>query len=279
MRNHARTRTLGVLLIGDVFGRPGRSAVARHLPEIKALSGADFVIANGENAAAGVGITPEVAGELFKAGVDVITTGNHVWRHVKEIAPFMEERKTLLRPLNYPPGAPGRGFGIYPTAGGTRIGVMNLQGRVFMEDLDCPFRSADAVLDIARLGRDADLWIVDLHAEASSEKMAMALHLDGRVTAVVGTHTHVPTADHRVLKQGTGFITDVGMTGCYDSIIGMRADTVMPKFVTKMPTRFEPAGGEAMLCGVLIRADAVTGRCQEMIPVRVGEGLSVRCSF
>ncbi|MEO5344923.1 MAG: YmdB family metallophosphoesterase [Magnetococcus sp. YQC-9] len=242
--------------------------------QTKAVLGADFVIANGENAASGVGITPEVAGELYKAGVDVITTGNHVWRHLKEIAPFMEDRRTLLRPLNYPPGVPGRGYGIFVTPGGVRIGVVNLLGRVFMEDLDCPFRTVDALLDTIRLGRDADLLIVDMHAEASSEKMALGWHLDGRVTAVVGTHTHVPTADHRLLKQGTGFVTDVGMTGCYDSIIGMRIDTVMPKFLTKLPTRFEPAGGEAMLCGVLIRADAVTGRCLEMVPVRVGEGLS-----
>ncbi|MBF0340651.1 MAG: TIGR00282 family metallophosphoesterase [Magnetococcales bacterium] len=269
---------MGVLLIGDIFGRPGRRALACHLAALKAASGAEFVIANGENAAAGVGITPDVADELFKVGVDVITTGNHVWRH-KEILPVLADHKRILRPLNYPPGAPGRGMGIFTTAGGVRIGVLNLQGRVFMEDLDCPFRVADAVLDANRLGRDADLWIVDMHAEATSEKMALALHLDGRVTAVVGTHTHVPTADHRVLKQGAGFVTDVGMTGCYDSIIGMRADTVMPKFLTKMPTRFEPATGEAMLCAVLIRADVQTGRCLTIQPARKGVGLTESDSF
>ncbi|MBF0614376.1 MAG: TIGR00282 family metallophosphoesterase [Magnetococcales bacterium] len=269
---------MGVLVIGDIFGRPGRRAVQRHLGELKEATGAEFVIANAENAAAGVGITPDVAEELFKAGVDVITSGNHIWRH-KEIFPVLTDQKRLLRPLNYPPGVMGRGFGIYATTSGVRIGVMNLQGRVFMEEIDCPFRMADAVLDANRLGRDADLWIVDIHAEASSEKMALALHLDGRVTAVIGTHTHVPTADHRVLKGGAGFMTDVGMTGCYDSIIGMRSDTVLPKFLTKLPTRFEPATGEAMLCAVLVRADVQTGRCVEIFPARIGIGLSASYSF
>ncbi|MBF0270552.1 MAG: TIGR00282 family metallophosphoesterase [Magnetococcales bacterium] len=269
---------MGVLVIGDIFGRPGRRAIARHLEALKTASGAEFVIANGENAAAGVGITPDVADELFKAGVDVITSGNHIWRH-KEIQVALADQKRLLRPLNFPPGAPGRGFGVFTSRSGARIGVLNLQGRVFMEDLDCPFRAADAVLDANRLGRDVDLWIVDMHAEASSEKTALAFHLDGRVTAVVGTHTHVPTADHRVLKQGTGFITDVGMTGCYDSIIGMQAETVMPRFLTKLPTRFEPATGEGMLCAVLVRADFQTGRCQTIIPARVGAGLSESYSF
>lgn len=275
-RNHAHPYV--VLLLGDIFGRPGRRAVARHLAAIKDHFQVDFVIANGENSAAGVGITPDVANELFKAGVDVITTGNHVWRH-KEILPFMEDQKRILRPLNFPPGTPGRGYGVYQGVDGVRVGVMNLQGRVFMEALDCPFRSADTLLETVRLGRDADLWIVDMHAEATSEKMAMGLHLDGRVTAVLGTHTHVPTADHRILPQGAGFITDVGMTGSYDSIIGMRADTVMPKLLSKMATRFEPATGEAMLCGAVITADAVTGRCLSLVPLRVGVGLSVSHSF
>ncbi|MBF0438386.1 MAG: TIGR00282 family metallophosphoesterase [Magnetococcales bacterium] len=267
-----------VLLIGDVFGRPGRRAVARHLADLKASCGADFVIANGENAAAGVGITPDVAAELFKAGVDVITTGNHVWRH-KEILSTIESQKRILRPLNYPPGTPGAGYGVFQSANGVRVGVMNLLGRVFMESLDCPFRAADAILDANPLGREVDLWIVDMHAEASSEKIAMGFYLDGRVTAVLGTHTHIPTADHRILKQGTGFITDVGMTGCYDSIIGMRVDSVMPKFLSKMPTRFEPAMGDAMVCGAVIKADRNTGRCLAIAPVRVGTGLSECHSF
>ncbi|MEO5330917.1 MAG: TIGR00282 family metallophosphoesterase [Magnetococcus sp. YQC-5] len=273
-----QARQIVVVLIGDIFGRPGRRAIVRHLAAIKAKCQVDFVIANGENAAAGVGVTPEVAEELFKAGVDVMTTGNHIWRH-KEIHAIIGDQKRLLRPLNFPPGTPGRGYGVFQSANGVRVGVMNLQGRVFMDALDCPFRAADQLLDTVRLGRDADLWIVDMHAEASSEKMAMGLHLDGRVTAVVGTHTHIPTADHRILHKGTGFITDVGMTGCYDSIIGMRPDTVMPKILYKMPTRFEPATGEAMLCGVVIKADGVTGRCLSMTPLRVGTGLSESYSF
>ncbi|MBF0178870.1 MAG: TIGR00282 family metallophosphoesterase [Magnetococcales bacterium] len=267
-----------VLMIGDIFGKPGRRALARYLPEVKATHGVDFVIANGENAAAGVGITPDVAMDLLGAGVDMLTTGNHVWRH-KEILSIMEDNRRILRPLNFPPGTPGRGYGVYQSTNGARIGVMNLQGRVFMEALDCPFRTADQLLDQVRLGRDVDIWLVDMHAEASSEKMALACHLDGRVTAIFGTHTHVPTADHRVLRQGTGFITDVGMTGCYDSVIGMSAVSVMPKFLTKMPTRFEAAMGDAMLCGALIRADATTGRCLAIAPLRMGAGLAESHSF
>ncbi|MBF0624015.1 MAG: TIGR00282 family metallophosphoesterase [Magnetococcales bacterium] len=261
------------MLIGDVVGKAGRRAVQEHLGAIvKARGGVDLVIANGENSAAGLGITPKIASELFRVGVDVITTGNHVWRR-QEVFGFLDTDQRILRPQNYPPGAPGRGLLVMETASGARVAVLNLLGRVFMDPMDCPFRAADAVLEGMTLGRDVNAIIVDFHAEATSEKVAMGHYLDGRVSAVLGTHTHVPTADHRILPGGTGFQCDVGMVGDFDSVIGMGVETVLPRFLTGLPTRFEPAEGPATLCATLVRVDARSGRCRGVEPLRGGATL------
>ncbi|WP_143814945.1 TIGR00282 family metallophosphoesterase [Magnetofaba australis] len=264
--------TVRILIFGDVVGRPGRRALKEHLPTLRKTHCADAVIVNGENAAAGIGVTPDTAEELFAAGADLITSGNHVWRY-RDIHEYMGRQRRLLRPMNYPPGAPGHGHGVFQTDGGVRIGVLNLIGRVFMEPVDCPFRAADAFLDKISLGREADVIIVDMHAEATSEKVAMGRYLDGRVSAVVGTHTHIPTADHRVLAGGCGYMTDLGMTGCYESVIGMELDSVLPRFTSKLPSRFEAAQGEASISGALIVVNRRTGRCESIQPVRRGPDL------
>ncbi|MBF0368625.1 MAG: TIGR00282 family metallophosphoesterase [Magnetococcales bacterium] len=264
--------TVSILMLGDVVGRPGRRAVREHLAGVRKKLGVDAVIANGENAAAGIGITPATAKELFTSGVDFITTGNHVWRH-REVLPYLDQEVRLIRPRNYPPGAPGRGYGVFQIREGVRIGVLNLQGRVFMDPVDCPFRSADSLLKEVVMGRDLQGIIVDFHAEATSEKVAMGFHLDGRVSAVLGTHTHIPTADGRVLPGGTAYQTDIGMTGCYDSVIGMRSEGIIERFLTCLPRKFEPVHGNGMLTGALVRLDAKTGRCQEIRPLRRGAGL------
>ncbi|MEO5339994.1 MAG: TIGR00282 family metallophosphoesterase [Magnetococcus sp. MYC-9] len=262
-----------ILMIGDVFGKAGRRALELHLGPLKEAHGLDLVIANGENSAGGIGITPSVARELFQVGVDVITSGNHVWRY-KEIFDYIEANNHLLRPMNYPAGTPGKGFVLLTTLSKIRVAVVNLLGRVFMEPLDCPFQAADRFLERVRLGRDVDAIIVDMHAEASSEKGAMGYHLDGRVSAVLGTHTHVPTADHQILPGGTAFQTDVGMTGCYRSIIGMKPETVLPRFLKQMPTHFEQAQGEGTLCGVIVTLARENGLCREIQPVRLGSQLA-----
>ncbi|MBF0460138.1 MAG: TIGR00282 family metallophosphoesterase [Magnetococcales bacterium] len=262
-----------ILFIGDVFGKSGRRALDLHLGRLKKAYPLDMVIANGENGAGGIGITPGVATELFQAGVDVITTGNHIWQH-KEIFEYIDNNNRLLRPMNYPPGAPGKGFVIFTTRSQMRVAVLNLSGRVFMDPLDCPFQMADRFLERVRMGRDVDAIMVDLHAEASSEKGAMGYHLDGRVSAVLGTHTHIPTADHHILPKGTAFQTDVGMTGCYRSIIGMKAETVMPRFLRQMPTHFEQMPEEGTLCGALVTLAKATGLCQAIQPIRLGTQLS-----
>ncbi|MBF0285927.1 MAG: TIGR00282 family metallophosphoesterase [Magnetococcales bacterium] len=260
-----------ILMVGDVVGKAGRRALKRHLPDLRRTLGLDAVVVNGENSAGGIGITAATAREIFEAGADLITTGNHVWRHA-EVIPYLENESRLLRPANYPPGVPGRGWGVFVTPGGHRIVVLNLQGRVFMEAVDCPFRVADEWLGKRAYGQPAAL-LVDFHAEATSEKAALAHHLDGRVSAVLGTHTHVPTADHRILPRGTGFQTDIGMTGCYDSIIGMEKASVLPRFLQQLPSRFEPAEREAALCGALLEIDPATTKCRLIRPVRRGPDL------
>lgn len=215
----------------------------------------DFIIANGENSAGGVGITPELARELFNLGVHCITTGNHVWRH-REIRDYIEREPRLLRPHNYMDSQPGKGFGLYETPGGVKVGVINLVGRVYMDPAENPFITADAVLPSIK---SASIRIVDFHAEATSEKRAMGFYLDGRVTAVVGTHTHIQTADDQILEEGTAYISDIGMTGPHDSIIGMRKELVLERFVTGMPQPFKLAKGGARLQGVIIQADRNTG--------------------
>jgi 2',3'-cyclic-nucleotide 2'-phosphodiesterase len=245
-----------ILLVGDVMGKAGMLAVRRLMPKLIADRAVDLTIVNGENAAGGVGITPELAKELFQAGADVVTTGNHVWRQ-REIRPYFEKEPRLLRPHNFREGQPGSGFGVFETAAGVPVGVMNLVGQVFMDPADSPFAAADAAL--ARRGKAA-LVVVDFHAEVTSEKRAMGFHLEGRVTAVVGTHTHVQTADEQILKGGTAFLTDVGMTGPHDSVIGMRKDLVLSRFVTGLPESFKPATGGVLLQAALITADAGSGK-------------------
>ncbi len=248
---------MNLLMIGDVMGKPGRRAVATLVPELRRELELDMVIANGENAAAGRGLTESTAQELFDAGVDVITSGNHIWNQ-KEIIPTLDQEAPILRPLNYPPGAPGRG--VLTQMGVT---VINLQGRTFMTDIDCPFRAVDAALD--DLPDDA-LIVVDMHAEATSEKQAMARYLDGRVAAVVGTHTHVPTADARVLPGGTAAVTDLGMTGPQESIIGNEIDAVIQRFLTGRPTRLPVAerSPTVQFNAVLVELDEATRRARKI---------------
>lgn len=246
-----------ILFIGDIVGRPGRTLVRDLLPRLVDRHAIDLVVANSENAAAGFGLTRDVVAELFSAGIDVMTTGNHVWDK-REGLECLDREEALLRPANYPAGTPGRGSGIYQTAANIDVAVVNLEGRVFMGELDCPFRKADEIL--AALDSAAKVVLVDFHAEASSEKGALAAYLDGRVSAVVGTHTHVQTADERILPAGTAFITDAGMTGARDSVIGIRKELSIQRFLTQMPVRYEIAKKDPVLCGVVISIDASSGR-------------------
>ena len=251
--------TVRILFIGDVFGQPGRRAVKELLPGLVAEFAPDLVLANGENAAAGFGITPPLVEELLDQGIAVLTSGNHIWDK-KEILPYLAEHADgrLLRPANYPGDSPGHGLYVGKTRAGLEYAVLNLQGRVFMSAIDCPFRTADTLLE--KIPPHIKIRIVDMHAEATSEKRALGWYLDGRVTAVVGTHTHIPTADETVQPQGTAYITDLGMTGPYDSVIGIEKATVIEKFLKQIPARFEVAKGDVQLCGVLMEADAETGR-------------------
>ena len=245
-----------VLHIGDIFGQPGRRTLQELLPGVKAEYRPDLVIANGENAAGGIGLTPETAGELFLAGAEVITTGNHVWRH-RDVKRLLQDEPHVLRPQNYPPGAPGKGWVVVSVAGGVPVGVANLEGRVFMSNLDDPFRAADELLDGPLKGAAA--VIIDFHAEATSEKAALAWHLDGRVSAVLGTHTHVPTADERILPQGTAFQSDVGMTGPHDTVIGVAPEIALQRFATARPFRFQVGQGNERLQATIVDIDEQDG--------------------
>lgn len=249
-----------VAMFGDAIGRPGRKAALQYISQLRADGTVDFVVLNGENSAGGIGITPEVADEILSAGVDVITTGNHVWNK-KEMGDYLNRERRVIRPYNYPTGAPGRGWCIV-NASGYRLAVANLQGRVFMQAIDCPFSAADRLL--SEIGSQADAVVIDFHAEATSEKQALALYLDGKASAVVGTHTHVPTADERVLPQGTARITDLGMCGPIISVIGMDADTVIPKFITALPSRFSVAKGVVAVMGAIVEIDHSTGKSREI---------------
>ena len=259
-----------ILFIGDIIGKPGRIALKAVLPALRQETGAEVVVANGENLAGGIGVTPETAREAHDTGVDVLTTGNHIWKK-KEIVEYLGRTDTMTRPANYPPGAPGRGSLVFDLGNRRRLGVLNLQGRVFMhEPLDCPFRAADRELDALR--GQAQVILVDVHAEATSEKRALAYHLDGRVTAVLGTHTHVQTADEEILAGGTGYLSDVGMAGPVDSIIGMRREIVLEKFRTALPSAFQVASGTVCIDAVLIEADERTGRCLSISRLRRRHG-------
>jgi metallophosphoesterase (TIGR00282 family) len=245
-----------IAFFGDVVGRPGRRAVAIVLRQLRRDEAIDFVVANGENAAGGKGIDVGSAEELQDAGVDVITTGNHVWQH-RDIIPYLDENHRLLRPLNFSQ-APGAGWVVRPARDGTPVGVVNLIGRVFMGPADCPFRAMEAALP--ELGRDARVVLVDMHAEATSEKVGMGRFLDGRVSAVVGSHTHVQTADEAVLSGGTAVLSDAGMCGPEDSILGVRVDRVLERFLSPLPVRFEVASGPVLVQGAVVEVDAQSGR-------------------
>jgi metallophosphoesterase (TIGR00282 family) len=259
-----------LLFIGDIVGRPGRDLVRRHVRALGASLGADLVIANGENAAGGAGITRENMMEILTSGVDVITTGNHVWDK-RETLEFIGNEPRLLRPANYPPGTPGAGAHVATARNGVRVGVINVMGRVFLKEIDDPFRVALA--EIARVTEaGAQVIFVDMHAETTSEKLAMSYYLDGKVAAVIGTHTHVQTADERILPGGTACLTDAGMTGPHDGVIGMARDTVIARFVTGLPTRFETAEGDPRLNGALITIDPATARATHIERVSLSEG-------
>jgi metallophosphoesterase (TIGR00282 family) len=246
-----------LLFIGDIIGKPGRQALSRELHRIVDRYNVDLVIANGENAAGGFGITEETAKELYKAGIDIMTSGNHIWDK-KDSYEYIKREDRLIRPANYPVGTPGKGSAVVVTPGGIKVGVLNLEGRVFMNSLDCPFRVADK--EIALLREETQVILVDFHAEATSEKSSLGWYLDGRVSAVVGTHTHVQTADERILPGGTAYLTDVGMTGGFDSVIGVRKDEPIEKFLTMLPVKFEVAKNEIRLNGVYIEVDEVSGK-------------------
>ncbi|HVP55532.1 MAG TPA: TIGR00282 family metallophosphoesterase [Candidatus Eisenbacteria bacterium] len=256
-----------ILFVGDIFARPGRTIVHERLPELQSQYGVELTIANGENAAGGFGITPQIAEELFELGIDVITTGNHVWDK-REIIDYLNSAngnetslaRRLLRPANYPADTPGFGWYQGRTRSGVEYAVINLQGRVFMVNNDDPFRAADELLKKIT----AKVIVVDLHAEATSEKVAFGWYLDGRVTAVLGTHTHVPTADEQVLPNGTAVQTDVGMTGPYAGVIGVHKEQIVQKFLTNMPSRFEPASEDVRLCAALVECDPATGRASRI---------------
>ncbi len=259
-----------LLFVGDVVGRAGRKVVREHVPALRERLKLDFVIANGENAAGGFGITREICDEFFDAGVDVITTGNHVWDR-KEIFTFIDNEERLLRPCNFPSGAPGRGVGLYGLPGDRKVAVIQVMGRVFMDPLDDPFARVDEELAPLPLGREADAVVIDVHGEATSEKNAMGHYVDGRASMAVGTHSHVPTADARVLPGGTAYQTDLGMCGDYDSVIGMEKEEPINRFVTKVPGgRFTPASGRATLCGVYVETDDSSGLATFVAPVRKG---------
>ncbi|MDR7545622.1 MAG: TIGR00282 family metallophosphoesterase [Armatimonadota bacterium] len=242
-----------ILFVGDVHGKPGRRIVAERLPALRRAYGVDAVIANGENAAGGAGLTAGVAAELFAAGVDAITGGNHIWQN-REAYDLLDSDPRVLRPANYPPGVPGRGAAVITAAGGATMGVLNLQGRVFMMSIDDPFRVGRE--QAALLRKSAPVVVVDFHAEATSEKVAMGWYLDGAVSAVIGTHTHVQTADERILPGGTAYISDAGMTGPRDGIIGMAREAILERFLTQLPARFEVAPGPVQLNAVVLSVDA-----------------------
>ena len=264
---------MNILLFGDVVGRSGREAIKAHLPGLKRDLAADLVIVNAENAAHGFGLTERLAGELYDAGADILSTGNHVWDQ-RELIQYIERDGRILRPANFPQGTPGAGWRLHPLDGGRSVLVVNLMGRLFMEALDDPFARLEALLAQYPLGRGATAIVVDFHGEATSEKMAFAHFADGRVSAVFGTHTHVPTADAQILPGGTAYISDAGMCGDYDSVIGMDKEEPVRRFTTKLPaTRFEPASGAATLCAIAVELDA-KGLATKIAPVRIGGRLS-----
>ena len=258
-----------LLFIGDIVGRVGRDLIRRHVRALASTHGVDLVIANGENAAGGAGITRENANDILGSGVDVITSGNHVWDK-RETLDFIGQEPRLLRPANYPAGTPGAGWCVVDARNGVRVGVINVMGRVFLAAIDDPFRVAEQA--IAKVRADgAQLILIDVHAETTSEKAALCWYLDGKVAAIIGTHTHVQTADERIFPGGTAFLTDVGMTGPHDGVIGVERDAIIARFLTGLPTRFEPATGDPRLHGVIVDADPATGRATQIERLALSE--------
>jgi hypothetical protein len=255
-----------VLFIGDIMGEPGRRVISRVLPKLVAHHQIDVTIGNGENVAGGFGITPDLAEELFALGLAVITTGNHAWDK-KETVDYFEREPRLLRPANYPAGVPGRGSLVVQAPSGESLGIVQVMGRVFMPTLDCPFQTAKR--EIASLKQRTSAIVVDMHAEATSEKMAMGHFLDGEVTAVLGTHTHVQTADEQILPKGTAYLTDIGMTGPLQSVIGIKKELAIEKFLTGMPRRFEVASGPSVFCGAVVDVDARIGKALSIQRIRI----------
>ncbi|MFH1277793.1 MAG: TIGR00282 family metallophosphoesterase [Candidatus Eisenbacteria bacterium] len=257
MARPAGDGTVRILFLADVFGAAGRRAIHEALPDLQGRLMPDLVIANAENVAGGFGFTPSLAEGLLRSGVDVLTGGNHTWNR-KEAIPYLDAEARVLRPANYPDGAPGRGHGVFESRRGVKVAVINLIGRVFMTPVECPFRKADRIVHEVR--KETPVIFVDFHAEATSEKTALGRHLDGRVSAVVGTHTHVQTADERILPAGTAYITDAGMTGPHDGIIGVRTELVLHRYLAQTPIRFEPAEGDPRLSGVVVDVEAARGK-------------------
>lgn len=259
-----------VLFIGDIVGKPGRRAVSEFVPSLISEKKIDLVIANCENAAAGFGVTREIVEELYGSRIDVLTSGNHIWNK-REVLEFIGDYETLLRPANYPATTPGSGAVLIPTAKGEYVGVLNLAGRIFMHPIDCPFVTAKN--KIAELRKKTKVIVVDIHAEATSEKRALGWYLDGEVSAVLGTHTHVQTADEEILPQGTAYISDVGMTGPFDSVIGIKKDTIIERFLTQMPNKFDVAKGDIRMQGVILDIDSISGKANsiERISIKLKE--------
>ena len=259
-----------ILFVGDVVGRSGRTILAERLPGLIAEWKLDFVVVNGENAAGGFGITEAIHQEILDTGADAVTLGNHAWDQ-REALVFIERAPALIRPVNYPPGAPGRGAALFTTRTGARVLVINALGRIFLDPLDDPFAAVDREVQACPLVRGADAIVVDIHAEATSEKQSLGHFLDGRVSVVVGTHTHAPTADHQILPGGTAFMSDVGMTGDYNSVLGMAKEEPLGRFLRRIPSgRFEPAMGPATLCALAVETDDATGLAQRIGSVRLG---------
>jgi hypothetical protein len=255
-----------ILFIGDIVGSPGREAVKKLLPQLKKEYNINFVIANAENAAGGSGITARVAQELFDSGISVITTGDHIWKK-SEVFEIIDKDERILRPINFPEGAPGRGAGLFQIENGIKIGVVNVQGRVFMEPLlECPFKTSRKAIEA--LSKETKIIIVDIHAEATSEKVALGWYLEDLASGILGTHTHIQTADEKILPSGCAYITDAGMTGPYYSVIGRRVEDVLKKFITAIPTRFEVATDDVQLCAVIIDIDEASGKAKSILRIQ-----------
>ena len=260
-----------VIFLGDIIGKPGRNALARKLDILIRENEADMIIVNGENAAGGIGISPRTCDSLFEMGVDMVTSGNHIFKK-KEIIDYLDLEPRLLKPANYPPGTPGKGYYIFEVEklGGLKVAVINICGRVFVENLDCPFRTIDRILEYIK--EKTPVIIVDIHAEVTSEKVAMGWFLDGRVSAVIGTHTHIQTADERVLPGGTAYITDVGMVGSRDSVIGVKKENIIKRFLTQMPQQFTVAKEDVWINGVVIDIDEKSGKARQIIRINCEAG-------